>query len=243
MKKEIQLFNQYAKKYDLRNKNIMRKYHHSFRVMEFCKEIAISLHLSEKDISIAALCGLLHDIARFKQWTCYQTYRDSDSFDHGDEGAHILKENNFIYEFTNDAETASIVINSVQYHNKLGLPQMDERSLLFMKIVRDADKLDIMTEQGNQIKDKEIILKKSLLSSIYQNELCKNEKVSNDTDFILRMLSWINDFNFKYSYFYLKEKNIIQKKFNLLEIYGQTEEIETLKKFLLKQLEERINSI
>ena len=239
MKKEIQLFNQYAKKYDLRNKNIMGKYHHSFRVMEFCKEIAISLHLSEKDISIAALCGLLHDIARFKQWTCYQTYRDFDSFDHGDEGVHILKENNFIYEFTNDAEIANIVINSVQYHNKIGLPEVDERNLLFIKIVRDADKLDIMTEQGNQIEEKEIILKENLLSSIYQNELCKNEYIKNSTDIILRLLSWINDFNFKYSYIYLKEKNIIQKKLDLLEIYGQTEETKKLKDYLLKQLEER----
>ena len=243
MKKEIQLFNQYAKKYDLRNKNIMRKYHHSFRVMEFCKEIAVSLHLSEKDISIAALCGLLHDIARFKQWTCYETYRDTDSFDHGDERAHILNENNFINEFTNDAEIASIVMNSVQYHNKLELPEMNDRTLLFIKIVRDADKLDIMTEQENQIGEKEIILKENLLFAIYRNKLCKNEEVSNDTDSILRMLSWINDFNFKYSYSYLKEKNIIQKKIDLLEIYGQTEETKKLKNFLLKKIEERINTI
>ena len=100
-----------------------------------------------------------------------------------------------------------------------------------------------MTEQGNQIGEKEIILKENLLFTIYQNKLCKNEEVSNDTDSILRMLSWINDFNFKYSYSYLKEKNIIQKKIDLLEIYGQTEETKKLKNFLLKKIEERINTI
>ena len=53
----------------------------------------------------------------------------------------------------------------------------------------------------------------------------------------------INYFNFKYSYSYLKEKNIIQKKIDLLEIYGQTEETKKLKNFLLKKIEERINTI
>ena len=238
MKKEIQLFNQYVKKYDLKDKNIMGKYHHSFRVMEFCKTIAKSLNLNETDVSIAALCGLLHDIARFQQWTKYQTFKDDFSFDHGDEGAKILKENNFIDEFTNNPMIANIVIHSVQYHNKLKLPEIDEKNLLFIKIVRDADKLDIMTEQGNKIEDNNIVLKENLLSSIYQKEICKNEDIINDTDYVLRLLSWVNDLNFSYSYSYLNEKKIIQKKINLLEMYGEVEQTQKLKNYLSKRLEQ-----
>lgn len=240
MKKEIQLFNQYAKKFDLRNKNIMRKYHHSFRVMEFCKEIAISLNLNEQDIYIACLCGLLHDIARFEQWTKFETYKDAESFDHGDYGYQILKENNFIKEFTNDEEIISIVLDSVKYHNKLSVPVLDERQLLFANIVRDADKLDIMTEQENEINQEKIELNKNMLNSIYNREVCKNEEVKTDVDHIVRMLSWVFDFNFKYSYQYLVDNKIIEKKFNLLELYGETEDLNKLKQFIYERIGEKI---
>ena len=238
MKKEIQEFNKYVKNYNLKDKNIMGKYHHSFRVMEFCKEIAISLKLNEKDIYIASLCGLLHDIARFSQWTKYQTYVDKKSFDHGDEGERILSET--ITNFTNDSEISSIVIDSTKYHNKISIPPLDERRLLFIKIVRDADKLDIMTEQGNYIFTDKIELKKELLDSIYNKQICKNEYITNEVDSILRMMSWIFDLNYKYSYLYLVDKRIIEKKFNLLEIYGETKDITKLKKFIEENIDQKL---
>lgn len=236
--KEIQEFNKYVKNYNLKDRNIMRKYHHSFRVMEFCKEIAISLKLNERDIYIASLCGLLHDIARFSQWTKYQTYVDEKSFDHGDEGERILSET--ITNFTNDSEISSIVIDSTKYHNKISIPPLDERRLLFIKIVRDADKLDIMTEQGNLINMNKIELKKELLDSIYNKQICKNEYMTNEVDSILRMISWIFDLNYKYSYHYLINKKIIEKKFNLLEIYGETEDITKLKKFIEENIHQKL---
>lgn len=237
MKEEIQEFNKYVKNFDLKNKNIMRKYHHSFRVMEFSKEIAISLNLNEEEIYIASICGLLHDIARFSQWTKYQTYIDSNSFDHGDEGEKILENNNFIKKFVQDDEIISIILNSTKYHNKASIPLLDKKHELFANIVRDADKLDIITEQGNSINTNKVELKKVLLESIYNEKICQNKYIENDVDSILRMLSWIFDFNFKYSFDYLKKKGIIENKLNLLEIYGETEELKKLKKFI----EENIN--
>lgn len=230
MKKEIKEFNKYVKNYDLKNKNIMVKYHHSFRVMEFCKEIAYSLNLTENDIYIASLCGLLHDIARFEQWTKYQTYIDNISFDHGDRGEEILKE--IITNFTNDKEIINIILNCTKYHNKAYYPKLDERNHLFVTIVRDADKLDIITEQGNTINQDKIELKSELLESIYNKEICKNEFVKTDVDSILRMLSWIFDLNYDYSYQYLINKKIIEKKLNLLEIYGINEELIKLRKWI-----------
>lgn len=240
MEKAIKIFNQYAKNYDLKNKDIMGKYHHSFRVMEFCKEIAISLNLSESDINIACLCGLLHDIARFEQWTQYETYEDARSFDHGDYGVSILLNDNFIKEFIEDEEVIKIVLDSVKYHNKLAVPELEERHLLFANIIRDADKLDVMTEQGIEINDKQILLKDSLLESIYNKKMCRNEELKNDTDIILRLLSWVYDLNFKYSYQYLVDKKIIEKKFQLLEIYGETEELKKLKKFIMERIGEKL---
>ena len=44
------LFNDYAKTFDLKSKNIMYKYHHSYRVMEYATEIAKSLKLNEEEL-------------------------------------------------------------------------------------------------------------------------------------------------------------------------------------------------
>ena len=235
MEEYIKKFNDYAKGYDLKVKPIMGKYHHSFRVMELCNEIAISENLSEEDIFLANICGLFHDIGRFNQWTLHETYEDALSFDHGDEGYKVLLENNFLEE-----NIKNIVLMSVKYHNKYNIDNsLDDRTKLFCNIVRDADKLDIIREQCNVIKQNKIILKEELLNDIYNETICKNNYIFNEVDSILRMLSWIFDYNFKYSYQFLLDKDIIKKKFDLLEIYGETEELNKLKTYIFKEIEKR----
>lgn len=237
MKEEIKLFNNYVKQFDLKNKHIMGKFHHSYRVMEFAIDIAKSLELSEKDIYIASLAGLLHDIGRFNQMKNYNTYSDEKSIDHGDEGYRVLKE--IINEFTKDEEIKNIVLSSTKYHNKYKIEELDERTMLFCKIVRDADKLDIMKEQCNSITEKEIILKSELLTDVYSKKMCKNEYCENEVDYIIRMLDWVFDLNFKYSFNYLIQNKVIDNKFNLLEMYGETNEIKKLKDFIYNEIEKR----
>lgn len=62
-------FIKYTKRFDLDNENIKRKQGHSIRVMRICNQIAKNLELSNEQIDIATLIGLLHDIARFEQYT------------------------------------------------------------------------------------------------------------------------------------------------------------------------------
>ena len=229
----INLFNNYTKKFDLSIKPLMGKYHHSFRVTEFAREIAISLDLSDDDVYLASVCGLLHDIGRFRQYTEYNTYIDRNSFDHGDVGYEILS------DLLSDYKDKDIILMATKYHNKANLPKLDDRTLLFCKIVRDADKLDIMIEQCNSMNDKEVILKKEILDDIYNNRVCRNNLVNNDTDYILRELSWVNDIYYQYTIDYLINKNIIENKFNLLSLYGETKEIKEFKDYIYKQLNRR----
>ena len=67
-------FLKYTEKYDLNNDNLKRKQLHSLRVMQKSRIIAKSLKLSEEEIQIATLIGLLHDIGRFEQYTKYNTF-------------------------------------------------------------------------------------------------------------------------------------------------------------------------
>lgn len=230
----IEIFNKYAKTFDLRVKPIMGKYHHSFRVMELAHDIAVSLNLSEEDIELASICGLFHDIGRFRQWTEYETYYDEDSVDHGDLGYEILKD--LIVNF----DEKEIILMATKHHNKYDIPDFDERTALFCQIVRDADKLDIIKEQCNQIKQEKIILKKRLLDNIYNGIICHNQYINNEVDSIVRMLSWVFDYNFKYSFKYLLDNKIIENKFNLLKIYGETEEIKELEEFIYSEIEKRL---
>lgn len=238
MKKEIKLFNNFVKQYDLKIPELMAKYHHTFRVMGFCEKIAVSLNLSDEDIHTAKLCGLLHDIGRFPQWTEFKTFHDSKSFDHAVRGVELLKRDNFINKFTDNQETADIILESIMCHNKLTFPKLDDKKELFIKIVRDADKFDILLEQYNRIDEKEIVLNELLLRDIYEGRMCKKEDIKTSADKLLGCISWINDLNFKYSYQFLINSDIIKNKFMLLEIYGETKEIDQLKEFVYQKIKE-----
>ena len=234
-------FIKYAKTFDLKDPNIMNKFHHSFRVMEYSFEIAKSLNLNENDIEIAEVIGLLHDISRFKQWTIYKTYNDNLSFDHGDESVNILKENNFIDEFNIDKKYHDIIYKALKNHNKYQIEdELNDRELMFAKIVRDADKIDIIKEQGNKLDEVYDEIGDSLVKDFYSKKQANNLYVKNERDHIIRMISFVYDFNFKYTFDLILKEKIIENKFNLLINYSNNQkEIEDMEKFIIDYMKER----
>ncbi|MBE6149144.1 MAG: HD domain-containing protein [Firmicutes bacterium] len=210
-------FIEYSKKYDLKNINIMRKFHHSFRVMEYCKEIAKSLNLSNEDINLVMIIGLLHDIGRFEQWTKYNTYIDLNSIDHGDLSCDILN------DLLEESKYKNIILTAVKNHNKLKIEaNLDDKTLLFCKIIRDADKLDIIKEQN--------LIPKENLDKVPNRiiECFKNKKLvydaNGDIEATFRQLAFIYDIHFKHTYEVLLKNKIIENKINLLKIYISDEE-------------------
>ena len=238
MEEAIRVFNEYAKTFDLSDPNLLLKYHHSHRVMEIAKEIAESLSLNENEVYIASLCGLLHDIGRFEQYTKYGTYKDSKSEDHGDLGFNILNDG-LINKFDMDDLTKKIVLSATKEHNKMDYEPLNEQYDLFIKITRDADKLDIAKTQCITNNDSEIVLKDEVVNAIYNDELVNNLVCETGTDEILRTIAWINDLNFPYSYQYLLDNNIIDNKFHLLELYGEREDVTKLKDYVYKKFKEK----
>ena len=67
-KKVSKVFDEYTSNYNLKDKGIYLKYHHSYAVSNLMKDLAISLDLTDEEIEIAKVIGLLHDIGRFEQW-------------------------------------------------------------------------------------------------------------------------------------------------------------------------------
>lgn len=236
MEEEIKIFDEYVGNFDLKDEGILRKKEHSYRVMNFAKSIAESLKLNEADIYIATLAGLVHDIGRFNQLKFYGTFKDSESIDHGDEGYRVLCD--FIDNFTTDKEIQNIVLLATKYHNKFKIGNVDDRTKMFCKIVRDADKLDIIETQINEVNSENIVIKDELLKSIYKKEICKNDYCETEEDAVLRMISWIFDLNFAYSYKYLKDNKIIERKFNVLKRTQDKQKLAELEEFVYREIEE-----
>lgn len=214
-------FDKYVSNYDINNVGIKLKYNHSYRVMKISEEIAKSLNLSEEDISLSALIGLLHDIARFEQFKRYNTFSDGKSIDHGDFGVIILKENNFIRKFIETDEYDNIIFVAIENHNKYKPKEgLNERELLFTKIIRDADKIDIFnmstTELFSGLENKEdienAILDDEKVMKVKEEKLLVKTKNENEAiDRLLVNLCLAFDINYKKSMEILNKKDYINK--------------------------------
>ena len=223
IKKAKQEFTNYANNYDLKNVHITRKIGHSIRVMEISKEIAKSLNLNKEQIQLATLIGLLHDIARFEQRRQFGTYNDKLSFDHGDKGVEILKENNFIRKFIQSDKYDKTIYVAIKNHNKYQIEEnLTEEELLFSKIIRDADKLDILYECVELFwKTEEEIIEmenSTITPNVYEqfksNHQIKRQVNSTQCDRLVCYVSFIFDTNFKYNFNVLYKEKYIDKTIN-----------------------------
>lgn len=137
---------EYIKSFYCEDKDIMfgiqMKEQHTGYVTANARALAIHLGLSDHDADLSELIGLLHDVGRFRQWQLYQTFVDAESEDHADLGVKTIKEMPFFGDMT-EAEQ-ELLCFAIKNHNKKEIePAPSDKHLLFAKIIRDADKLDI----------------------------------------------------------------------------------------------------
>lgn len=232
-------FIKYSKNFDLKDKNIMGKFHHSFRVMEFATDIAKSIKLKEEDIEIISISALLHDISRFEQWQKYKTFDDIKSLDHGDKSVEIIEELKLLSKL--DDEKKQIILKSVKNHNKYKIENgLNEKELLVSKIIRDADKLDIIKEQCNMLTEEIDNIDDEIIKYIEEEKLVDNKLINKEYKHLIRMISFIFDLNYTYSFKYLYDNNIIQNKLNLLKIYSNDEKVNYIENKIINYIKERI---
>jgi HD superfamily phosphodiesterase len=140
-------FMDYVSGYNMDDIMTSSKVTHTIRVAEFCRRIAASLEMSDSDVALAWMLGLLHDFGRFEQIKRYGTFIDSHSVDHAELGADILFKDGEIGRFIEaglPAEESCLIETAIRLHNKLNLPEdLPERTKVFSQILRDADKIDI----------------------------------------------------------------------------------------------------
>ena len=239
----MKYFDDYVFKYDMNDPDINYKYYHSYRVMEVMELLATNLNMNEKDLKLAKVIGLLHDVGRFEQDKLYNSFKDN-NMDHGNYGEQVLKETNMLDQTNIDKTDYEVVYKAIRNHNKFEIePNLTERELLFSKLVRDADKLDILYVLGNKdikniLQQDDNKISKELDESFFKNQKGNIKDCKSLNDDLMIMFCYIYDINFKISY------EIIYKNKYYDKIYERINKKEYFNKYIEyinKYIEERID--
>jgi len=187
------------------------KYRHSRRVAENARLIAQSLEWNPAEILLAEGCGLIHDIGRFSQFVRYGSFHDAETMDHGMEGHRILQTEQLRTHF--DADDWNCLLCAVEYHNKKVSDISDHfpgKADSLLRLIRDADKLDIMdlvlkSIAGNGFRELPDMLphirldrnvSPGIMEEILNTRTVSVSRLRTVTDFVVMLASWFYDMNY-----------------------------------------------
>ena len=207
-------FKQYVAGYDASKEPIVRKIGHCLRVAAVSEQIAKQEGLSEENVGLAKLIGLLHDIARFEQYTQYGTFADWKSIDHGDLGVSILFEQNQIRKYIEEEKYDTIIEKAIRNHNKYAVEKnVTPEEKEFCHLVRDADKIDIFYNTRESLwKDGTLgseEITPEVIEQVENHNTVEKQLIQTEADELLQTIALAYDINKKASFRILKEKKYI----------------------------------
>ena len=215
-------FLKYINNFNLEDEATNRKKLHSFRVMKNSEILAKKLNLNKEEVELAKLIGLLHDIGRFEQYDRAKKFLNENKFDHGNYGEFILKQDNYIEKYISNKKYIPIILKAIKNHNKYKIEEgLTNKEEMFCKLIRDADKLDILYETvciyWKSEKEVENI-ENSKISKNIEEQLKKQEEIKkqgnekfDSADHLLIILSFIYDINFKETFEIIQKQQYISK--------------------------------
>ena len=218
-------FENYLKNYDMSDPDINHKHNHSYRVMENSSVLAETLNLSEEDKYLALIIGLYHDIGRFEQDKLYDTYNDTKKIDHTDYVVKVLFEQNLIKQIPVEEKYYHIIEKAVKNHNKYQIESgLSEQELLHAKIIRDADKIDILYAASEKLfvqksldyQDEIFEIRDDIKKQFYSKKTIRRGRKAN-SEKIISYLALVFDLNFKESAKYILEKNILEHLYEVIK--------------------------
>ena len=198
---------------------------HTLRVCENILKLGQSINLSQNDLKIAEIVALFHDIGRFKQYLTYATFNDKKSVNHAKLGVQQLSLHKILNTLSLDEKR--FIVTPIAWHNAYKLPDIkNEKMLLFIKLLRDADKLDIwkvvldhyakdekletitvlldLPDNGHEYSEK-------IIKALYAGQLAQIRHLTCLTDLKLLQISWVYDLNFPESFRLVHQFGFIEK--------------------------------
>ena len=128
------------------------KHEHSLMVARACRSFAEEMNWPPGDVITAEITGLLHDVGRFSQLVEFRTFDDNGSIDHGERGYRLMDGHDVLSTLSDQARTG--ILLGIRHHNERYMPpSLDNHESRFLRLVRDADKLDIVRVVYGYIKN------------------------------------------------------------------------------------------
>lgn len=202
VEKVLEEFNKYTDNFDKKTMEISLKYNHSIAVMNLMGELAFRLNLDKEKIELARVIGLLHDIGRFEQFKEFNSFNDK-NVDHAEKGADYLFKDGHIRDYIDNDKYDDIIECAIRNHNKFIISEdLTDDALLFTKMIRDMDKVDIYKQDAinYEFKFDAKEITEEVLMDIKNEKNVEISKRKTKTDATLIVLSFIFDFNFNESY-------------------------------------------
>ncbi|MBI5847065.1 MAG: HD domain-containing protein [Nitrospirae bacterium] len=232
-------FPRYCKSFSSENeeerKNFTLKELHTLNVSANMVSIARAILQDRNKVFIAEAVGLLHDVGRFPQYAQYRTFRDSKSVNHGRLGAEVIRERNVLASLPPHEQ--ELIVDAVRFHNAYAIPEgLDPEKKFFLKMIRDADKLDIWrvfaeyykkdpsereSAAGLGLPDRPEC-SDNVLACLAERRLSRLSDLRTLIDFGIMQLTWIYDLNFPVSFRLASECGHIER---IISSLPQTEKI------------------
>jgi len=216
--------NSFSSALDEDQKNFAVKRKHTDDVCSNMLLIAENLELDDQQTMLAEAVALFHDVGRFPQYQQYKTFQDSISVNHAALGAKVLIENAALRGLPKEEQ--DLIVRAITLHNVLTIPgELDPDLLQLVKMIRDADKLDIwrvFLEYYAQPKADQATAvalglpdvpeySPEVLKQLHQRKLVLLSSLKTLTDFKLLQLAWIFDLNFPASFRIVAQRNYIDR--------------------------------
>jgi hypothetical protein len=210
--------------------NLRFKHDHSLRTEAEIVGLAAELNLEEDQKAVAQAVGLIHDVGRFEQFGVFRTFSDCVSVDHGWLGNQVLHQTGALVDL--DPQVQHLLCTAVLHHNKKNLPAyLRDPDLLYCRLVRDADKLDILQSliqacrtlradpEGFELEiglPDEPHCTPTIVEAVLHGKTVPFSDMRTFNDMILVQLGWIYDVNYTPTFKRIKDRKLPEQILALL---------------------------
>lgn len=244
-------FKRYTDAYDATDEKVKLKIDHTYRVAEICERIARTEGLSDTDVDLAWLLGMLHDVGRFEQLRRFGTFNDAESIDHAQFGADILFVDGKIRDYVAETDEDELIEQAIRAHNMYRVPEnLTHRTEKMAHMLRDADKVDILKvnvevpiEEIYDVTTEELRnaeVSEEVMASFYEHHAILKSIRSTIVDHVVGHISLVYELEFDESVRVTKEQGYLEQLMHFESHNPKTvEQFANLREEMRRYLEER----
>ncbi len=210
---------------DTIQRNLKPRYEHIMRTREEMALLCEKLQLNAQRRLVCDAIALLHDVGRFEQFVQYRTFNDHVSVNHGTLGISILRREAKLASLA--AEEQYAIETAIAGHNLKQMPEdLSGDALLFTRLIRDADKIDILScsvHYFQQYRQDPLSVELELefsdepsctpevIAALLAGQQVPYDRLDTLHDLQLLQLGWIYDVNFKATFERLQQRGLLDQ--------------------------------